>query len=248
MSKKFNLFFIFLLSLNIPLLSGCDNSENFNENYSIGTSESAENKLILSDYSLPDTFAMTLMLSDTSIFNKGDPWYYKTAKICDDWQVIEYDRDLEDRTKQETHFFKYLSEDTYTNYMYDYSKSDWTKLETGSFNDMVLISMNNFKFIDTPPSGPNIHLVETDTNFDTNSTSIVANIDAKRYEYTNVLDYEIIFDAAYSNLCLSECVKDGSTVCTEWTAHDYCTTVTEWNSTYLTSKNYKLAPGLAESI
>lgn len=242
MSKKFNLFFVLLLSINITLLTGCNNLGDFNDSALDSTSEDEINELILSDYSLPDNFAMTIMLSDTSIFNKEDPAYYKTARIGNDWQIIEYDNSLADKTKQETHFFKYISSDNYTDYIYDYSKSDWNELESGSFFDMVKISFNNFKFIDTPPVGENMNIVETPTTYDTNPTSIVEDIDAIRYEYSCSLDYETIFDSNYPNLCLAECARNGSTICIEWRAYSYNTSITEWNNTYLINNNYKLIP------
>lgn len=245
MRKKFNLLFVLILSLNFTFLTGCDNSEG-GILYSVPEEETSQP--VLSDYELPEKFAMTLKLSDTSIFNKGTCWYFKTARIGNDWQTIEYDRDLEDRTKQKTHFFKYISEDNYTHYSYDYSKSDWTKMESGSFFDMAEINLNNFKFLEVPPSGPNINLVETEVQYDTDATSITEYIDAIKYEYSYTLDYELIFDAAYYNMCLSECCRDGSTVCTEWSASDYETTITDWDSFYLSYRNFKPIPGSATEI
>jgi len=230
-------------------MTGCDNSEDGGINVADSSSGSTSNKILLSDYSIPDSFAMTIQVADVSIFNKGSSWYFKTARLNNDWQLIEYDRDAADRTQQTTHFFKYLTEDSYTHYTYDFEKNDWTKLETVDFTGMVQVSAINFDFLYSLPYNYSIlDIEETDVSYDTDPTSIVNKIDAIRYVYSDVLDYDIIVDAQYKSVKLTENVRDGSTMCIENKASEYKLPITEWNNTYMSRLNYKDAPGSSTKV
>lgn len=240
MKRHLKIVFILVLLFSFVTLVGCDKTTETGEE--ILTGQSDTDGLKLSDYSLPENFYMTLLLSDTSIFNKGDPWYFKTVKIGNDWQLIEYDRDLEDRSKQATHFFKYLSEDSYKHYAYNYTDEAWTEVGTVSFQEMVLTSANNFKFLYQKPTQPQIEIVETALKFDCDPTSIESLRDALLYEYSDGLDIEVFVDKAYPNMALSETDRDNSRICVSWRVYELEVSLDDWDSFYLEYRNVKAIP------
>lgn len=198
-------------------------------------------RLYISDYTLPENFAITMRLSDTSIYNPGDPWYFRTAKIGNDWQIIEYDRNVA-YSQQVTHFFKYVSTDNYDHYIYNYETSSWIKDDSVTFDAMIETSLNNFLFLNKWERLSTINITETNIIYDVDSTSNEILIDAILYEFTNVLDYEEKVDAEYTDICLSHRSIDGSRVCYEFNAYDYSKSINDWSMIYLTSKNYKSSP------
>lgn len=237
MKNTFKLFFTFILMFSFITLVGCDNETTPNSNITPEVSQ-----IMITDYNLPENFFMVLQLSDTSIFDKGDPWYYKTAKIGNDWQLIEYDRDLEDRTKQVTHFFEYLSDDSYQHYTYNYTEQDWEKADVVSFQGMMFTSLNNFKFLYKKPVEVQYHIVETLAAYDCDPTSIESLREAMMYEYADGLDIEIIVDKEYLNITLSETHRNGSLICVSWRAYEFNLTISNWNSSFLAYKNFKETP------
>ena len=241
MKKKFNLFVLGLAIFSVVSLTGCDGTNSNDDDEASGENTSTS-EVLISDYAIPENFEMTLQISDTSIFNKGDPWYYKTAKVGNDWQFIHYDRDLGDFTIQETHFYRYLSETSYTHYIYSYTEEDWVNQGESNTTDMMMDNGTNFSFLYIKPDGPQMEIVETKRNFDTDPTSNRYYIDAIAYEYSDALDFEVVVDANYLNLCLSETVRDGSRICTSWSAYNYTTDIIGWDDWYLENKYFKPAP------
>ena len=231
-----SLVFVFCL-VTAFMLSACDSADPNNNDNGNGT----DTDILLSDYTLPVNFAMTIQISDTAISNAGSPWYYKTAKIGNDWQLIEYNRDLADMTKQISHFFRYVVDDDYIHYTYNYDTSSWDEGTHISFDDMVNVSANNFWFLYSEDLS-NEDVTETNISYDTDSTSNENLIDAVKYEYSNVLQYEEIVDADFHNVLLSENTRDGSTILIANRAYDYSTSITGWSNSYLSYKNYKSAP------
>lgn len=227
------LFTLVLIFCLIPLVS-CDN-----ETITNGNSTTEATQLDLSDYTLPENFFMTIEISDTSIFDKGDPWYYKTAKIANDWELIEYNRDLDDLTKQKTHFFKYISDDLYQHYLYNYVDQSWDEVDMLSFHEMVFTTPNNFKFLYKKPTEVQYNIVETAISYDCDPTSIESLREAIMYEYTYGLDKEIIVDSKYLDIMLSEVQRDESRICTSCFAYEFNLTISSWSSTYLGYKNFK---------
>ena len=232
---------IFTILAGMFVLSAC--YPKTNEENSGGNNNNTAEPVLISDYTLAQNFAITMQLTDTSISNPGDPWYYKTAKIENDWQLIEYDRDLEDRTKQATHYFEYVSENNYTHYIYNYDLSSWTQTKTGlTFEDMMKVSINNFIFLYEKPTNPSTVITETATTYDTNSTSIETLINAKMYTYKDYFDIEIIVDSVFTDICLYKKEMDNSLIVNTYRAYDYSTDVDNWGNGYMTGKNYKSKP------
>lgn len=196
----------------------------------------------ITNYTLPENFAMTIQVADTQIFNPGDPWYYKTAKIGNDWQIAEYDRNIIDRTKQITHFFKYLAEDSYRHYTYNYETSGWDAQGEVSFAGMLEVSAVNFYFLYKKPTEIQIELAETVCVYDTDPTSNESLTDAIRYEYKDGLEYVFIVDKDYPNICLSKTCRDGATVCVENRAYEYSRSINHWDLSYMLNRSYKPAP------
>ena len=234
-----SLVFVFCL-VTAFMLSACD-SANPSDNGGDDNGNETGTEVLLSDYTLPVNFAMTIQISDTAISNAGSPWYYKTAKIGNDWQIIEYNRDLADMTQQVTHFFQYIGEDDYVHYTYNYTTSSWDEGTHMSFDDMVDLSENNFWFLYSKDLS-NENVTETNLSYDTDSTSNEHLIDAVKYEYSNVLQYEEVVDADVHNVLLSETIRNGSTVLISNRAYDYTTSILSWENSYLSFKNYKTAP------
>lgn len=229
--KKFSSILKFVLTAVLCLMSvvsfaACDlfgsNGDNSEE---APTSVNAKTE---KDYVLPENLYMKLQISDTSIFNKGDPWYPKTAKIGNDWQIILYDRDLADKTQQETYFFKYLSANNYRKYGYEYEMSSWEELATVTFNEMVLSSGINFSFLYTKRTENYLNIVETECTFDTDPTSNENLIDAIKLEYTDGMCYEFIVDKDYQNVRLYDVERDNSTICVANKAYIYSKNITDW--------------------
>ncbi len=197
--------------------------------------------IYISDFEFPENFEITIKLEDTSKYNPGNPWYFRTAKIGNDWQIIEYDRDVS-YSQQATHFFKYLSEDNYDHYTYDYETSSWIKGISVTFDAMLKVSLNNFLFLKKWERSSAINVTETNIKYDVDPTSNENLIDAIFYEFTNVLKYEEKVDAEYSDICLYHSSIDGSTVCYKFIAYEYSKSLNNWSSTYLFSKYFKSAP------
>lgn len=234
MKITFRLLFTLFISFCMMTLAACDNQITSNEK---NTTE--DNELDILDYTLPDNFFMSIQISDTSIFDKGDPWYYKTAKIGNDWQLIEYDRDLDNLAEQATHFFKYLSEDSYKHYTYNHTEETWIEVDTVSFHEMVFTSPNNFKFLYTKPTETQYSIEETSTSYDCDPTSNNSFREAVKYEYTSGLDIQIIVDSEYSNMILSEVDRDESRICISWRAYEFNLTISSWSNSYLSYKDFK---------
>jgi hypothetical protein len=196
---------------------------------------------LASDYQLPDSFYINIRVDDCAIFNAGDPWYYKTAKINNSWQLIEYDRDLADKTKQETHFFRYISEDIYGWYTYDFNSSVWDLNGNVSFAEMIAVSPNNFRFLYKTPDEPYIEITETPCLYDTDPTSSEHNIDAVFYEYNENWDIEKIVDAAYREILLSstEYIENGPLTSR---AYEYIKNIDSWSSATMDYRHFKNAP------
>lgn len=230
MKKKFLLGAAFIIILFG--FCGCTSTETEQT-----TTENNSYVFYLSDYQLPENFAMTIYVSDSQIFNPGLPWYFKTAKIGNDWEIILYDRDLTDLSEQETHFYEYISDNLYQDYKYDYVTDSWITLETVSFDTMVHFSLNNFTFLTTDPTDGNTGALRTDVEYDCDPTSYVNNISAIRYTYSKVLDYEITVDATYPNIILSDVTYADRTLVRR--AYHYSTTITSWDMFYMESLNYK---------
>jgi len=225
---------LLILAVSPLLLVACgDNNNNNNED---------PQTMFISDYTLPENFVMTLQLSDTSIFNPGNPWYFKTAKIGNDWQIIEYDRNL-GTNEQVTHFFKYISTNQYNHYTYNYKTSSWVKGSTVNFQEMVRTSNNNFLFLEKADrENPVNNATTTNTTYDVDPTSIETYIDAIKYEFTNVLEYEEVADAVFTDMTLSHISRDGSTICYAFRAYEYTKEISNWDSSYLSYRNYKTVP------
>lgn len=220
------------------MLAGCDSSNNEDEI----TAEKTEHGLLLSDYTLADNFAMTLQLNDTSIINSGPDWYYKTAKIGNDWQFIEYDRDLSDVNIQVTHFFKYVSDDLYMHYIYNHTNAEWTKQNEVNFNDMVFTSPNNFKFLYEKPTEIQIVIEETVSTYDADSTSNERLIDIYSYQYSEGLDKTIYVDYNYPSICLYEVQSRNGQVAVSWRSNDYTVSISTWEDSYLSYRHFQNAP------
>lgn len=196
------------------------------------------------DYVLPDNLYIMMQIADTSIFDKGDPWYPKTAKIGNDWQIIRYDRDLSDKTEQQMYYFQYISANNYKKYIYEYPLSSWAEIDTVTFNEMVMTSGVNFSFLYTKRTENYLDIVETECTYDVNPTSIEDLIDAIKYEYTDGMSYEIIVDKAYQNVRLYDVERDNSTVCISDKAYIYSKDITSWSSIPCTANStpFKDAP------
>lgn len=236
--KKNQLIFSIMLLLSLFTLAACDAT---NEEENLNT-EKTEQGLILSDYTLADNFMMTIQLNDSSIMNPGPDWYYKTAKIGNDWQVIEYDRDLADLSIQVTHFFKYLSDDLYMHYLYNHADSEWVKQGELSFHDMVFTSPNNFKFLYEKPTEIQIVVEETISTYDTDSTSNEQLIDIYSYQYTEGLDKTVFVDYDYPSTCLYEVQSRNGQVAISWKANDYTLDISNWDDFYLSYRHFQNAP------
>jgi len=218
-----------LISFSLLVVSSCDN---------LSDSSSEEIEFIkLSNFQLPNNFALTYRISDTSILNSGDHWYYRTAKIGDDWQIIEYDRD-EQYNNQKTHFFKFMMDDEYVHYTYNLTLSIWEEHNHISFHQMLDISMSNFAFLYVKPTDSAIEINEEEVKYDTDPTSYENVIDAIRYEYSVSLDYVYVVDKLFPNICLVETCRDNGTVCVNNNAYEYSKDIDAWDSTYLSSKYY----------
>ncbi|MDD4532224.1 MAG: hypothetical protein PHW22_02180 [Bacilli bacterium] len=235
MKRLFKFETLLLGILSVMVLGGCENNES-NTSY-------LSSEVSIEDYSLPENFEMTMQISDTSIFNKGNPWYFKTAKIGNDWQLIEYNRDLADLSKQVTHFYKYISDNTYKHYLYDFDTEKWSEQEESSFAQMKKDNATNFSFLYSKPTEIQIAVEETDTTYDIDPTSYESLRPAKRYIYNDGLDVEAVVDAEYLNVCLSEVQRDESLIVISWRAYYYSVSITSWDNSYLTNKYFKLAPG-----
>lgn len=229
---------IVLLVCTILIFNACD----FNPEGGGGNQDIIKKEPILAtDYDIPDSFAMTIQIPDSAIFNPGAPWYYKTAKIGNDWQLIEYDRDLADLTKQETHFFEYISDNNYQWYKYDYDVSSWIEQEEVDFEEMIALSPQNFVFLYKKPSEPQIEVEESNTQYDIDPTSIENMIDAVLYEYHDGFDIEVIVDADYLDTRLSKReYVSGNTLITR--AYEYTNELTSWGTSYMQYKYYKERP------
>jgi len=234
MKYLFKIVLSFILVFSFITMTACQNEEG-----SGSVETTSKNELLLSSYQVPENFFMTLQLSDTSIFNKGNPWYYKTAKIGNDWQLIEYDRDLEDLSKQTTHFFLYESDNLYTHYIYQYETTSWEEVGEVTFEGMVFTSPNNFKFLYEKPTGPQYNITETNISYDCDPTSVERRRDAYLYENSDGLDIDIIVDRTYPNVMLSETDRDGSRIVISWRAYEYKLTISNWDDTHLANNNFK---------
>lgn len=226
-----------VMCLGALTLSACDTREEKGGNYN-----TTETSVLITDYTLPENFAITVQVADCALFNSGAAWYYKTAKIGDDWQLIEYDRDLADKTKQKTHYFEYISSDNYKHYSYDYETSAWAEAGAVNFKELIAVSPNNFTFLYKEPTEPYISIIETAVTYDVDPTSNEEMIDAIRYIYSAYIDTAIIVSADYTNICLRRSEMDGSSELISHRAYDYSTSITDWSSTYMLSKNYKSKP------
>ncbi len=197
--------------------------------------------VLASDYVLPDNFYINIKVDDCAIINAGDPWYYKTAKIDNSWQLIEYDRTLADTTIQETHFFRYISEDEYTWYTYNYDSSDWDMKNDVSFAEMVAVSPNNFRFLYKKPDETYTEITETSCVYDTDPTSAEHNINATLYEYSQYWEIEKTVDSAYPNFLLSstEYIDNGPLT---FRAYEYLTGIDSWSSAPMAYRKFKSAP------
>jgi hypothetical protein len=207
-----------------------------------GSPSPSDTPVLISDYSIPENFAITFQMNDCALNNPGNPWYFKTAKIGNDWQIIEYNRDLADMTKQETHFFKYLSEDSYTHYTYDYTSSSWTSSGSVSFKEMIAVNPANFAFLYNKPTNANIEISESSTTYDVDPTSAVTLISAKRYEYTSYFDIEVMVDIVNTSICLYKNEMDGSLEIISNRAYEYSTSIEDWSSPYMSYRQYKAIP------
>lgn len=243
MSKKLNLFTLVVSILGMVFLTSCDGMSSNEGNLSFDSTENdSTNDFIVSDYSIPENFHMTLQIADTSIFDKGDPWYYETAKIGNDWQFIHYDREAEDLSIQDIHFYKYISDKKYSHYIYNRTEEEWDAQEDSTSNDMIQDNSTNLSFFYEKPTGAQYEITETETDFDSDPTSIENYIDAINYQYSDGLDYSVVVDAEYLNLELSETVRDGSTICISWRAYRYTKEIDSWDISYLTYRGFKPSP------
>jgi len=246
MKKKITYLVLVFSLFSVPSLIGCDENNAWEDDgkisYESSLSDSAS-EFVVSNYTIPENFQMTLQISDTSIFNKGDPWYFKTAKIGNDWQFIYYDRDAEDLSVQETHFYQYISDFEYKHYIYSHTEQMWIAQEENSTStDMMMDNGSNFSFLYKKPTGVQYEIKETEITYDTDPTSIDNSIPALLYEYTLYLDYEVIVDANNLDLCLSENTRDGATITTSWKAYRYSDSITDWNTFYMSYLGFQSSP------
>ena len=193
---------------------------------------------------MPENFAITIQIADTTIVNPGNPWYYKTAKIGNDWQIIEYDRDLVDADQQVLHYFNYVNENSYVHYLYNYTNLNWDVVNNVNFEEMVLVSQNNFLFLYNNNYEIQLNVVQSDVNYDIDPTSNEELISAIKYEYTNVNNYEETVDSNYTSILLAKTVTNGSTLLISNRAYEYSKTVSNWNDSYFSFRNYKLSPNI----
>lgn len=230
MKKSFSLILGLLISFSFLIMSSCEEKGD----------SSFENidTIKLTDFQLPNSFALTYRISDTKILNPGDPWYYRTAKIENDWQIIECDRE-ENYNNQKTHFLKYITNDEYAHYTFNYVSSTWEEANHLSFNQMVNLSLPNFSFLYVKPTGLEVDASESEVKYDTDPTSNENLIDALRYEYSAGLNYEYVVDKLFPNICLSETVRDNSTICINNDAYEYIKSIEAWDSYYMSSRFYR---------
>ena len=244
MKKAFVLMIAMILCCTIAAgLCACGDTEsgapiNGNEDGNNHTETGAK----ITDYTLPINFVITVQVADNAIHNPGAPWYYKTAKIGNDWQIIKYDRDAVDSTKQATYFFKYAVQDSYEQYSYNHTTSQWEQQNNVTFAGMLEVSTNNYLFLYTKPQENYLNITETDIQYDTDPTSYENLIDARKYEYSNVLDYEITVDRAYNDICLSRTERDGGRGLVENRAYEYTKDIDGWDNPYMSYRQYKPMP------
>lgn len=239
MKKALSLLFSFTFLLTTAFLltaCGTEDTEPINTTPTVS--------IQLSDYTLPENFAITIQVADTAISNPGNPWYYKTAKIGNNWQVIEYDREISDITQQATHFFMYASENNYTQYDFNYNDGVWQQQGTVTFAQMVAVSCANFSFLYDSEHESQLNVVQSNVTYDTDPTSAESLLNAIKYEYTYVNDVEEIVDAQYTNILLSQTIRDGSTILISNRAYEYTKSIDTWDSSYMTNRFYQLAPVL----
>ncbi len=236
--KKINLMIIIILLLSVTFTLPACIFGNEEGGEKIATLD--KEPILLSDYSLPENFALTIQIADSAIFNPGEPWYYKTAKIGNDWQIIQYDRDLADLTKQATYYFGYISDDNYNRYTYDFTNSVWVANGIVDFEGLMATSYNNFKFLYEKPTETTFQIDESTSTYDVDHTSAETFIDSIKYEYTDYFETEVIVDADYLNVCLYKCEEADRPL--TFRAYEYSTSISSWDSTYLQYRNYKTAP------
>lgn len=238
--KKFllSVLVVMLCFSSIFILTACGIEDDNRDEGNLDT-----NRAYLSDYTLPENFAITIKLIDTSIISPGDPWYFKTAKIGNDWQIIEYDRNA-GQTEQTTHFFRYVSQDNYDHYTYNHQTSTWSMGVSVTFEGMLQTSLNNFLFLKKWERLNSITVTETNIQYDVDPTSNTSLIDAILYEFTNGLDYSEKVDAQYTDISLYHLSMDGSRVCYQFFAYEYTKTLTDWSSAYLSYRYYQSDPSI----
>lgn len=242
MKKQFLFASVLVLMMAFSfMLTGCDWTNNDDED----EDNQVPIQAYLSDYTLPENFTITYRIADTAIFNPGISWYFKTAKIGNDWQLIGYDRTLADLTKQPTQFYRYLSVDSYVHYSYDYTLENWVEVETVSFDGMFKANLNNFLFLNKSDRTDYSNVSSTNVSYDVDPTSNTNNIDATKYEFSSsIMEVEEIYEAQYPNVCLSYISRNGATVLLNNCAYEYVKDVTSWDGSDMAYRQYKTAPSI----